>query len=107
MKRIALSLLLAAGAALPALPAAAAELIMRNATPERLTLFVNNTEACTAAPGQDCTAQVEQGPVNLRATGPDGKSVYDRLTVQDATMIWTVRYYQPTSSGPGEAPPAQ
>ena len=90
---------------LAAAPAMAAELVMSNRTPDRLTLFVNGQQSCAAGPGQDCSAQVNKGVINLRATAPNGLSIYDRLTIRDATTLWTVEYYQPTSSGPGEAPP--
>ncbi|MDJ0950142.1 MAG: hypothetical protein QNJ94_14590 [Alphaproteobacteria bacterium] len=101
-----LSVLFVTGLVFAAAPAAAAELVMQNETPDRLTLFVNDKRACVAEPRKECTAQVERGLVNLRATAPDGRSIYDRLTIEDAVMIWSVKYYQPTSSGPGEAPPS-
>ncbi len=90
-----------------ALPAAAADLIMRNRSPDRLTLFVNDKKACVAEPNKDCTAQVEMGVMNLRATSTRGISTYDRLPIENATTIWTVGSHRPTTSGPGEAPPAQ
>ena len=86
------------------IPASAASLVMRNATSDQLTVFVNDKQGCTAEPGKDCSTEVASGQVSLRAVSPDGRTTYDRLTIQDAIMIWTVRYYQPTTSGPGEKP---
>lgn len=93
--------------AAPAAPALAAQLVMQNQTSDRLTLFVGKKQACTAAPGAECAADVSKGQVELRAVAPDGRTTYDRLDIREATMIWAVRYYQPSSSGPGEAPPKQ
>jgi len=90
-----------------ALPAAAADLIMRNRSPDRLELFVNNQKACVAEANEECTTQVERGMIDLRAVTQRGITTRDRLMIENATTIWTVGSHRPTTSGPGEAPPAQ
>ena len=101
---IALPIIAVAVLASLAAPAHAAQLILMNNTVDRLVLYVENKRACAAAPGKDCAVQVDPGSHRIRATAPDGTSTYDVLTVPANGIIWTVEYYRPRSSGPGEKP---
>lgn len=72
--------------------ATAAELLMSNATPDPQTLWVDGGKACTARPGQQCSARVARGTHDVRAVTSHGRATEAILRIEDARFIWTVRY---------------